>query len=507
GGTVADSVEGGPGSLNVVLANGFTLSGSQSFSGLAAAANMITVQGTADLTTHFSQLLDNQISDIQTIDLNSGAVLTVNTAELNNDISHTGSATLEPTIAVAAGGTGTLVVNDTSMADQEEPTKSFDVNLTGLLHGVTSLTVDGGATLTVGTTDIASLASVSTQVQGVASGVIVSSVAGVEQLQALDPHLIYGLSDTVANLIAAPSLLANAKLITTPSGALNIAQAVQLTEQVEAAGGSTSALAYTVADTPQDVLSEIVYNDERTALQPGGTAGTLAAVALTGPATVVQAENIAKAQLNIFPTGISISDTAANLGDTIQQPNPFGGTLDALDLPIESYHSTALAGTYSIAFSGTADLTQAVAIEDYVDDTSVTLGYVSASGSFSISTTIAEINHDNGNDPTGTAAALKAATSVTLTPGSAPVLAVDVAAALKIMSAAGVTLGGTYSLSDTSADILAQSSSILANAAAVTVTDVIGVATAAAIVNGADASVPVTFQELQDTATALTSAA
>jgi hypothetical protein len=493
---VTDGVTAGTGSTNIEVADGFKLGGvldynvnnvgflnnsvrePQTLNG-GSGTNTLTVLGSADFTT-------GNIVNLQTISLTSGATATFTTKELFNDLKQPAVAPahrVEPSISVASGGTGSLVINDASTGDGT-------VDLTGDLSGVTSLTVENGATVILGTADIAALTQVSTTVtvNGDAVGTIITTVAGAKALLALDPTVQYGLQDTPAHLLAAPaSLLASAQSVSNPgSGAITIPEAVAI---YNATLNSANLANYTVSDTPADIQAALVFDDEYSALALNGNA----TASYTGRATVAQAETFAQTDTtndNTSLQGFAITDTAANVGDaliTLLGPNSnilgainsnvLGGTLDPN-------------GLSSIIISGgTVTAAEANAIAAFKSNEA---NLVTVTGSFAIVDTIGAVADLS-------AAAVKLATSVSLTPGENAVSVSVIKAAQQAVAAGGKTLSGSYSLNDSFADLKAASAAIVKGASQITVNDAtINAKSAALIVAESSSTATVAFNTLQD---------
>nr|WP_294567178.1 hypothetical protein [uncultured Rhodopila sp.] len=488
---VTDGVTGGTGSTNIEVADGFKSGSSlnynwgyfgtnnsgifepQTLNGGTGTSNTLTVLGKADFTA-------GNIKNLQTIALTSGATATFTTLELYNDLKQPTVAPthrVEPSISVAAGGTGSLVINDAS-------TSPGAVDLTDDLSGVTSLTVENGATVILGTADVAALTQVSTAqtVNGSSVGTIITTVAGAKALLALDPALQYGLQDTPANLLAAPaSLLANATSVANPNGTVTLTEAVAIYDATLKGGNLAT---YQVGDTPADIVAALVYNDEYSALleNPNAT------VSYTAQATVAQAEILGKLAGNY--TGFAVTDTAANIGNALADP----GILGIINSNILG-GSTTPYGLASITISGgTVTATEANAIAAFKSGEA---NYVTVSGSFAIVDSIGAIA---GLIP----AAVKLATSVSIASGEGAGNVTAIQNAEKVVTAGGKTLAGSYSLIDTAAHLKTAPVAIVKGASQITVTDgVINAKDAAQIVATAATTATVTFNTLTDTVAAL----
>ena len=457
---VLDSVTGGTSSTNIVTADGFTAAVNQNFDG-GTGAGTLTVQGKGTFT-------NGGLKHLQTVALANGASATFTTQELATAVTQPVPAVVPaigPSISVATGGTGTLVIDDTHNG-------AGAVDLSGKLHGVTSLTVDNNATVTLSAADIAGLTSVSTQPQGQNAGTIVTTVAGAVALLAIDPIAVFTLSDTPANLLAAPASVL--KLANSVQNNVTIAQAVQLHTLAPAA-------AYTVSDTPADYQAALVFDDENNALVT-----VKASEIYTSAATVGQAQLFANLQNG---NGITIVDTAANVGQAISA-NQF----PALNTNVTGKTPN---GVSSVTVSGTAGEVQANALAGFVAANPVKLGFVSFAGTFAVTDTVANIAGLS-------AAAVQLATGVSIKAGGGAVSVAALQAAQTAVGKGGKTLTGTYALVDSATNLNA-APAIVAGSNLVTVTDpTIGVAVAAQVVAFATAGVSVKFNTLADTALALT---
>jgi len=509
---VTDSVLGGTGSTTIQFESGFTYDGDgfyaanqhitqyQMFFGNTTGTNVIAVEGIADFTE--GDISYDPFNNFQQFTIANGGSLALNSAELNGDFGTDAGTVVPLTISGVADGTASLTINDSWLDDDGL------VNLTGDLSNITSLLVDDGAEVILGTSDIANLTSVSTQdpnsAPGTNTGVIISTVAGVQALLALDPNLIYGLQDTAANLAAAPaSLLTNAVSVALPTGTITIAQAVTINENTPPNVHAT----YTVSATPAQVVAALYYNDEYSALVNDVNSSE----SYQGTATVQQAETFAAAENGGTQLdGYQIADTAQNIGTALlNNPNLLGRFNDNLlsgkTAPVDIDSVTIQGGTATVA--------QAVAIADFKAQY---IGYVTVTGSFSIQDSLAGIYNSFQGDG-NLASDLKDLTTLVttglltgaaITPDSGAATVAMATYDFAEIAKLGLKLTGGYSLSDTASHLASASPAIVGDAASVTVTDTtLGVAAAQQVLSLAGTGATVSFTgELLDTAANLANA-
>lgn len=174
-----DNIAGGSGSTTI-NANNVVMAAGESWSGGGGSNNVLNVTGVNDFSA-------GSITNFQTVTMHSSAQF--NLTELQGISS----------ITEASGGVGSLTVK------YEQTDGSLQsIDLTGKLSGIKTLVIDGGKSgisVSLGASDLSSLSSFS-EVNG---ATVSTTVAGAEQLYAINSGASYSITDTAANIAAAPA--------------------------------------------------------------------------------------------------------------------------------------------------------------------------------------------------------------------------------------------------------------------------------------------------------------
>ncbi|MFD2366663.1 hypothetical protein [Pseudoduganella sp. GCM10020061] len=345
-----------------------------------------TLTGVEHVTMHSSAIFSAaQLADIETI------------TELGTD----------GTLTIAAAGAATAL------------------DLTGKLFGEMALVVGSNVTVTLGAAELANITALTTA----ATAVVTTTVAGAQALLAINANANYSISDTAANLAAAPaSVFAGANLQQVSqegTDSLTIAQAVAVHAAAPAAD-------FTVSATAADLMEALVYETTYETL-----VSAQATIVVTGTVSVLEAAIFADAGLN---TSFVITDTAQHIAD-----NAF--RLDAGQI-------SGLALTGSVTADGAASI---VALAVDADVAITGLNVVDTAGELL-------------NLAAGTIAA---ASSIRLAAGEQ----LTVADATELKTEVGAKLVGGYNLIDSAANIVAKAA-IAAGATDIEVTGIVGVAVA-----------------------------